>query len=179
MFAFAATRRRCAKWSPGESPRFAAVRTERSRWPRPEDGVHFLGADSVRLGWRYLPLAWRNRRNLRLALRGDSRAAEPPPDLAGISAALAAFHREYPGAGETEVVRAWAGDIDYTPDALPIIDASAAVGGLFVAAGFSGDGFGLGPAAGREVARWICKGRPGTDLSPFRASRFRPPLGLA
>lgn len=141
-----------------------------------EDGIHQFTYDSIRIGWRFVPLAWRNRRHLRISLRQAAHnPAEPTPDMTGISRAADAFHSEYPGSSELKIIRTWAGDIDYTPDELPIIDALA-VDGLFVAAGFSGDGFGLGPAAGREIAQWICTGQPRTDLTPFRASRFRPLL---
>lgn len=42
-----------------------------------------------------------------------------------------------------------------------------------IAAGFSGMGFKISPAVGHAVAAAILDGTPnGTDLSPFRPSRF-------
>ena len=43
-----------------------------------------------------------------------------------------------------------AGYIDMTPDEIPVISPLDAVPGLFLASGFSGHGFGLGPGAGRR-----------------------------
>ena len=62
---------------------------------------------------------------------------------------------------------------DMTPDGNPVLDKSAAVDGLYWAAGFSGHGFKLSPVTGRMVAELVmhgeCKDHPVGD---FRASRF-------
>jgi glycine/D-amino acid oxidase-like deaminating enzyme len=42
----------------------------------------------------------------------------------------------------------------------------------FVATGFSGHGFGIGPAAGRLAAELAIGDAPSVDPTPFRASRF-------
>jgi glycine/D-amino acid oxidase-like deaminating enzyme len=68
--------------------------------------------------------------------------------------------------------RAWAGNIDGTPDALPIIDAPPHPSGLIVASGCSGHGFGLGPIIGVVVAELVTRGTTDFDLSAFRLSRF-------
>jgi glycine/D-amino acid oxidase-like deaminating enzyme len=44
--------------------------------------------------------------------------------------------------------------IDTTPDAVPVMDSSDAVKGLFIATG-GGHGFGIGPAAGKIMAALI------------------------
>jgi sarcosine oxidase, subunit beta len=68
--------------------------------------------------------------------------------------------------------RVWGGLIDLTPDALPVLDAPSAVGGLVVAAGFSGHGFCLGPISGKLIAD-LALGRPARiDLASFRLDRF-------
>ncbi|KUM28677.1 hypothetical protein AU467_10980 [Mesorhizobium loti] len=41
----------------------------------------------------------------------------------------------------------WGCAIDFTPDAVPVIDAVDEIPGLLIASGFSGHGFGIGPAA--------------------------------
>lgn len=46
----------------------------------------------------------------------------------------------------------WAGMIDATPDVVPVIDAIESCPGLFLANGFSGHGFGIGPGAGKVIA---------------------------
>ncbi|MFX8696499.1 FAD-binding oxidoreductase, partial [Acinetobacter baumannii] len=69
------------------------------------------------------------------------------------------FGRLFRHAGEVAIAKSWAGQIDVLPDALPVIDAPAELPGLIVATGFSGHGFGLGPAVGR-VAAALATGRP-------------------
>ncbi len=44
--------------------------------------------------------------------------------------------------------------------------------GLFVATGFSGHGFGIGPGAGRRAADLIASDPPVVDPAPFRVDRF-------
>ncbi|WOD09161.1 FAD-binding oxidoreductase [Marinomonas sp. GJ51-6] len=51
-----------------------------------------------------------------------------------------------------EIDEEWAGIIDVTPDSNPVIDKIKAIPGLTVATGFSGHGFGTGPAAGQLAA---------------------------
>ena len=71
-----------------------------------------------------------------------------------------------------KVVQQWAGLIDVTPDAVPVIGPVAAVPGLTVATGFSGHGFGIGPAAGRLAADLATGAPPLVDPTPFRFGRF-------
>src|SRR5690349_15116390 len=68
--------------------------------------------------------------------------------------------------------RAWAGEMDATPDGLPVIDGGGGPGGLVVAAGMSGHGFGLAPVIGNIVADIADGAEPGFDLRPFRIARF-------
>jgi glycine/D-amino acid oxidase-like deaminating enzyme len=44
--------------------------------------------------------------------------------------------------------------------------------GLFVACGFSGDGFKYGPALGQLLAEWAIDGQPSIDLAVLRLDRF-------
>lgn len=71
-----------------------------------------------------------------------------------------------------EIVKSWAGNIDVMPDALPVIDASWPASGLIIATGFSGHGFGLGPAVGSTLSALARGAQPSTDLKPFSADRF-------
>jgi len=52
------------------------------------------------------------------------------------------------------------------------ISAVDAVPGFFIATGFSGHGFGIGPGAGRLVADMVTGAPTIVDPSPFRLSRF-------
>ncbi|SFI83581.1 Glycine/D-amino acid oxidase [Bosea sp. OK403] len=92
--------------------------------------------------------------------------AQKAADTAGL------FARLFEGAGQARIVKSWAGQIDVLPDALPVIDAPPAVPGLIVATGFSGHGFGLGPAVGRHVARLAAGEQAGEAIRPFRLDRF-------
>lgn len=76
------------------------------------------------------------------------------------------------GLNQVSVVKSWAGAIDVLPDALPVIDGATSIPGLIVATGFSGHGFGLGPAVGQAVADLATGAAPDVDLSPFRLDRF-------
>ena len=44
--------------------------------------------------------------------------------------------------------------------------------GFFIATGFSGHGFGIGPGAGRLMADLVTGAAPIVDPAPFRFSRF-------
>jgi glycine/D-amino acid oxidase-like deaminating enzyme len=77
-----------------------------------------------------------------------------------------------PSLRNVELQRSWAGYIDMTPDALPVIDALNKPDGLVIATGFSGHGFGLGPSAGTAVAELIADGKSPIDLSNFTYARF-------
>lgn len=77
-----------------------------------------------------------------------------------------------PELSDTAIIQGWAGMIDATPDAVPVMDSSDDVKGLFIATGFSGHGFGIGPAAGKIMAALIQGNASEHDLSRFRFSRF-------
>ncbi len=66
----------------------------------------------------------------------------------------------------------WAGYIDVTPDVIPYIGPIKSVPGLTVATGFSGHGFGIGPAAGRLAAQLATGESASVDPAPFRHERF-------
>ena len=80
----------------------------------------------------------------------------------------------FPVLEEVHIIRSWAGLTDWTPDAVPIIDQAPGLDGLYMASGFSGHGFCLGPMVGRLLAEWIADGTPSLDLKAFRWSRFQP-----
>ncbi len=82
------------------------------------------------------------------------------------------FGEVVPAFAAAEIEDFWAGLIDMTPDALPVIDASLDIEGLTVAMGFSGHGFCLGPITGRIVADLV-QGRPARlPIEPFGIRRF-------
>jgi glycine/D-amino acid oxidase-like deaminating enzyme len=86
--------------------------------------------------------------------------------------ALAAAAEAMPLLRNAKVEQIWAGLIDVTPDAVPVISTLEAVPGLTIATGFSGHGFGIGPAAGHLAADLVMGATPIVDPGPFRFSRF-------
>ncbi|MHA6345515.1 NAD(P)/FAD-dependent oxidoreductase [Roseivivax sp. CAU 1761] len=100
------------------------------------------------------------------------RILDPEPDRRGAAAACAAFAAAFPGLGPVRPRRVWAGMIDVLPDVVPVIDRVAALPGLTLLTGFSGHGFGIGPAAGRAAAALVEGRAPGHDLARFRFARF-------
>lgn len=87
--------------------------------------------------------------------------------------ALANLAKAFPGFAEARMTHSWAGMIDSTPDAIPVIGPVAAMPGLFLCSGFSGHGFGAGPGAGEMMASIIRGKTPHVDPAPFVLERFR------
>jgi glycine/D-amino acid oxidase-like deaminating enzyme len=101
------------------------------------------------------------------------RILDPEPDTALSTAALASVAKTFPALQGATVAQHWAGLIDVTPDAVPVISPVDSVPGFFIATGFSGHGFGIGPGAGRLVADLVSGETPVADPAPFRLSRFQ------
>ena len=77
-----------------------------------------------------------------------------------------------PGFANALVEHAYTGLYDITPDWHPVLGRTA-VAGFYLAAGFSGHGFKLGPAIGELVAEEILTGKATSiDISGFDLSRF-------
>lgn len=101
-----------------------------------------------------------------------TRILDPPPNAAMNRQAMAEMAALYPAFRQAKVVQQWGGFIDVTPDVIPYIGSVGALPGLTVATGFSGHGFGIGPAAGRLAAQLAIHETPCVDPAPFRYSRF-------
>ncbi|MCE2028892.1 NAD(P)/FAD-dependent oxidoreductase [Sessilibacter corallicola] len=86
--------------------------------------------------------------------------------------ALANLSKVWPMFENAEIDEAWAGQMDITPDSTPVIDRIESIVGLTVATGFSGHGFGTGPAAGQLAADLVCNNQPLVDPAPYRFNRF-------
>lgn len=89
-----------------------------------------------------------------------------------IQDALRNLSRAWPAFENAVIEEAWAGLIDVTPDSNPVIDQVSQLPGLTVATGFSGHGFGTGPAAGQLAADLVLNQTPIIDPSPYRFGRF-------
>ncbi len=142
---------------------------------RLRDTASFLRAYRANRAELRLPGSWRELARAvgtPVARAGGDRPV-PAPAAADILYCVQRARRYFPRARGIYLQRAWAGKIDATPDALPVIDAPATPAGLVLATGLSGHGFGLSPVVGEIVARLVAGQETGFDLRPFRLSRFR------
>jgi glycine/D-amino acid oxidase-like deaminating enzyme len=78
----------------------------------------------------------------------------------------------FPAFRDMQVAESWGGVIDVTPDAVPVISGVDTLPGFFIATGFTGHGFGIGPGAGRLMAELVTGETPVVDPTPFRYRRF-------
>jgi glycine/D-amino acid oxidase-like deaminating enzyme len=149
--------------------------------------------DSFRLLMRYLPTLRENYGEIRFRLsrrfleewrirRSWSpdeatpfeavRVLDPVPKQATLEEARSALSRAFPVFARMQVAESWGGLIDVTPDAVPVIGEVPSLPGFFLATGFSGHGFGIGPGAGRLAADLVAGDTPVVDPVPFRFNRF-------
>lgn len=128
----------------------------------------------LRLGKRFIDEA-RLKRRWKLDERSpfeEVRVLDPEPVHSILDEAAASLRDYYPSFQSMQIVERWAGVIDAAPDVVPVISALPKVGGLYLASGFSGHGFGLGPGAGKLLAQMIAGEQTCVDPTPFRYSRF-------
>ncbi|MFN4154344.1 MAG: NAD(P)/FAD-dependent oxidoreductase [Paracoccaceae bacterium] len=163
--------------------------TQRGRLDAP------LTPDHLRIGLRYLPQLRAQRgalkiglgraflRDLATARRWKSnestpferdRITDPLPNHALNAEALRNLRAAWPVFEQARIAQSWAGTIDVTPDSDPVISPIAQVPGLTLASGFSGHGFGTGPAAGHLAADLVSAHAPIVDAAPYRFDRFKP-----
>ena len=57
-------------------------------------------------------------------------------------------------------------------DVIPVIDEFGTLPGFYIATGFSGHGFGIGPGAGKAIAGMLTGADSGIPLNEFHLSRF-------
>ncbi|CDX24144.1 putative deaminase [Mesorhizobium sp. SOD10] len=100
------------------------------------------------------------------------RILDPVPDRATIRLTHARALELLPALRQTRISAAWAGYIDSTPDGVPAIGGIDTVPGFFLAAGFSGHGFGIGPGAGHLVADLVTGSQPIVDPTSYDPRRF-------
>ncbi|MCY4589302.1 MAG: FAD-binding oxidoreductase [Alphaproteobacteria bacterium] len=101
-----------------------------------------------------------------------TRVNDPAPSQRILGEAARNLARLFPALAPVPVVESWAGLIDVTPDAVPVIAPVDALPGFHLATGFSGHGFGIGPAAGRLAAEMVSGAATSIDRAPFRLERF-------
>ncbi|MDM9644547.1 FAD-binding oxidoreductase [Rhizobium sp. S163] len=101
-----------------------------------------------------------------------NRVLDPVPSRRKQDKALAELKAAFPVFEKAEIAQRWAGYIDVTPDAVPVISEVEAIPGFHIATGFSGHGFGIAPAAGRLMADIVTGRPPIVDPKAFRLLRF-------
>jgi len=128
----------------------------------------------VRVGRRFLeewriPRAW--------ALDAVSpfetvRTLDPAPSRSILDEGERNLARSFPAFAGMSITERWAGVIDATPDGVPVISQVPSLPGFFIATGFSGHGFGIGPGAGRLMADLVMGKTPIVDPTPYCYQRF-------
>ncbi|MFT5399196.1 MAG: glycine/D-amino acid oxidase-like deaminating enzyme [Planctomycetota bacterium] len=110
-----------------------------------------------------------------LRINGDykrHRVLDPKPSAKTIQLLRQSIDEKLPALKNVALLESWSGMIDALPDVVPVLDRATATEGLWIATGFSGHGFGIGPAAGRIMADLMQNKAAGHDLNRFRLSRF-------
>jgi len=154
---------------------------------------HYLSADSFRYLRQFMPALRSAKGSIRVRLDDglinrllrprrwqadqptvfeQSRVLNPAPSVKAQHLMRVALAARIPDLATVPFVEAWAGMIDVMPDVVPVMDEVAQLPGAYVATGFSGHGFGIGPGAGRVMADLVSGHPPGHDLSRFRLARF-------
>jgi glycine/D-amino acid oxidase-like deaminating enzyme len=132
------------------------------------------GGTSIRFGKRFFT-EWAQPR--RWIMDEESpfervRTLDPAPSRAVLNEAETSIKAAFPVFKDMVVAESWGGYIDVTPDAIPVISGVDDLPGFFIATGFSGHGFGIGPGAGRLMAEMVAGEPTVVDPKPFRLSRF-------
>jgi glycine/D-amino acid oxidase-like deaminating enzyme len=130
----------------------------------------------LRAGSRFFE-EWRTKRRWSLDEASPFEAVrvlDPEPSQAKLDEAVRELKQAYPAFQGMRVAETWGGMIDVTPDAVPVISPVRGLPGFYVATGFSGHGFGIGPGAGRLMADLVTGDTPIVDPAPYAFERFRP-----
>ena len=149
--------------------------------------------DSIRFMRDFMPAFRLQRQNIRLRLGGGflkdmrtpkrwqldapspfeaTRVLDPEPYEPILRQAKQSLVAAFPVFHTMRIAERWGGVIDVTPDAVPVISGVDTLPGFFIATGFTGHGFGIGPGAGRLMAELVMGETPVVDPTPFRYSRF-------
>lgn len=153
--------------------------------PITPDSFRYLGDFLPALGRQYREVRVRLGREFldewRLPSRWDldglspferCRVLDPQPSPAILAEARTALAEVFPFFRDLRVAQSWAGAMDVTPDAIPVIGPVAQLPGLYLSTGYSGHGFGIAPGAGHLLADLITGEKPLVDPRPFRFERL-------
>jgi glycine/D-amino acid oxidase-like deaminating enzyme len=99
------------------------------------------------------------------------RILNPKPNQKELDRVVKQFTKAFPKIDRPRILRSWAGMIDTMPDALPVVDHSP-IGGVTLATGMSGHGFGIGPGMASVIADLIELRQPAYSIDNFALGRF-------
>ena len=102
----------------------------------------------------------------------QNRVLDPEPLDHLVQRMLENVRGTFPELADIEVGSVWGALVDCTPDAKPVISRVDQADGLFLAAGCSGHGFGLGPGVGFLASQLITGDTSCVDPTDFRLSRL-------
>jgi glycine/D-amino acid oxidase-like deaminating enzyme len=101
-----------------------------------------------------------------------NRVLNPKPSASVIAKIRVNLGETFPELADVPVAEAWAGMVETSPDVVPMICPIERYPGFYLATGFSGHGFGLGPGAGKAIAAMLTGTDSGIDLRQLRLERF-------
>ena len=155
--------------------------------------LHSIIPASFRYVTKFLPAFREGHDSLRITIGGDlfralatpsrwpldrespferERVLNPKPEVHVLRQMRAGIDRWVPELSAAPFVECWGGMIEASPDVLPIISAVEDIGDFYVATGFSGHGFGIGPGAGKLIAGMVSGTADPAALAGFRLGRF-------
>ncbi|HUD96052.1 MAG TPA: FAD-binding oxidoreductase [Woeseiaceae bacterium] len=102
----------------------------------------------------------------------QNRVLDPEPIASVVRKIRENLATTFPELANVEIAEVWAGMVETSPDVVPIICPIDSLPGFYLATGFSGHGFGIGPGAGKAIAGMLTNTDSGIDLSEFRLQRF-------
>ena len=155
--------------------------------------VHPITPSTLRFAFKFLPALKQEFGTMGLTINGDffrelatpvhwaldrespfekNRVLNPDPSQRVLKHIRKSLSEVYPVLKNTDIVEAWAGMIETTPDVVPVIGPEESLPGFFIATGLSGHGFGIGPGAGKVAAGMLTGKDSDIDIRHFRRSRF-------
>ena len=100
------------------------------------------------------------------------RTLDPAPSHAILDEGEGNLVQSFPAFAGMKIAERWAGVVDATPDGVPVISEVPSLPGFYIASGFSGHGFGIGPGAGHLMADLVMGETPIVDPAPYRYGRL-------
>lgn len=153
--------------------RFGAIK----KWHRTK--FHLTAPATYPGSWSEEADRWRQRSksstshgDARPSVYEKNRLLDPQAEPAVIETMLQRLKQNHAHCKNPRITHAWAGLIETMPDFVPVLDMVKSIDGFFIATGFSGHGFGIGPGAGRVMADLMTGNPPGHNLERFRLDRF-------